>query len=114
MKSAKSNSRLAAALQQRMVEASQFVTPEQPELGTITGSMGLKLDSFPEEIPKTDYMVCRTLMLKDTNTENAGDPSHKHAVKMTAVIPNLSAGDRVLVIYAGNEPVVIDVVQRMG
>lgn len=110
MKSPKANSRLAGVLQDRMMEVSNYAASQGPELGTITGSMGLKLDAFQFEIPRGDYKVCRTLALKDGSTETAGDPSHKHSVNISAMIPNLAAGNRVLVVWASGEPVVVDVI----
>lgn len=122
MKSSKANSRLAFVLQSRMKEVSSYVSSPSLELGRITGTMGLKLDSFPDEIPRSDYKICRTLALKDFSgtktavSDIAGDPPHSHSVKvtipiaLTRVIPVLKTGDRVLVAWADGEPVVVDVV----
>ena len=114
MKSSKSNSRLANVLQSRMMEAGKYVRSPGLELGTITGNFGLKLDSETYEIPRSDYMVCRSLAIKNLsiNTEAAGEPSHKHSVyvPLTDSMPNLSSGMRVLIAWASGQPVVVDVV----
>lgn len=114
MKSAKSNSRLAGVLQRRMMEAGQYASAPGLELGTITGTMGLKLDSEQYEIPRSDYMICRALAISNlsVSTGSAGDPSHKHTVNipLSNVMPPLSAGMRVLVAWASGQPVIVDVV----
>lgn len=57
------------------------------ELGQIKANNALQVSSLKNYIPKGQYMVTRTAR------ENG-----------------LSAGDRVIVIWVGNEPIVIDVV----
>lgn len=106
----KAMTELATTVQERMRKVSSYDNFPICELGNITGTMGLKLDSFPIEIPVGGYMVCRTLALKNSQTASAGDPSHTHEINTIAIIPPLKSGDRVLVAYASGKPVVIDVV----
>lgn len=97
------------------------------ELGTINGNMALQVDSLSNAIPKGEYMVALrltigTLSLNTTaaelTTEEASGPeahshtinSHGHKVTLPGQLRPLSAGDRVLVSWAGNEPIVIDIV----
>lgn len=92
---------LSGVLQERMRKMSNYESTTYLELGTITSGMGLKLDTFKETIPKSDYLVCKSLKLGTIKTQN-GDDSVK--------IPGLTAGSRVLVGWADGEPVVIDIV----
>ncbi|MBR5193093.1 MAG: hypothetical protein IKW37_01545 [Bacteroidaceae bacterium] len=97
------------------------------ELGTINGNMALQVDSLSNAIPKGEYMVALrltigTISLSTTavglTTEEASGPeshshtidSHGHKVTLPGQLRALSAGDRVLVAWAGNEPVIIDIV----
>ena len=88
------------------------------DFGEITKNGSLKTNTFPVPIPKGDYMVCRHLdyeieTKKDgkhdghedqTETHNTG--AHKHTFKT----PKLKKGDRVLVAWVQNDPVVVDVI----
>lgn len=82
----KGSAKLAAVLQKRMKNISNYVTSVSAELGTITTGFGLKVDSLPNvTIKKSEYFVCK------------GD------------IDVLRAGDRVLVIWTfDGEIVVVD------
>lgn len=93
------------------------------ELGTITSNMGLSVDSLGNTIPKGDYMISRHLMQEMSVTTNSvalntGETDgHKHAISghsHTATLPNklrgIQAGDRVLIAWAGTEPIVVDIV----
>lgn len=70
------------------------------ELGTINGNMALQVDSLGNSIPKGEYMVALRLTLRQIDA----------SVSPPGALRGLKAGDRVLVAWAGNEPVVIDVV----
>lgn len=59
------------------------------DFGVIRAGLKLKLNSFPVAIPASDYSVCKHL---NGNYDE----------------PKLKKGDRVLVVWSGNEPVVID------
>ena len=100
--------KLAATLQRRMSNVNHHDSKVSIELGKITSSMGLKLDNFSQTIPKGDYMVCRSLKLSSVNTGYTDE--HRHTVDLGQ--NTLSPGCRVLVAWAGGEPVVIDVVVR--
>ncbi|MCU7380524.1 hypothetical protein OBO34_19615 [Clostridiales Family XIII bacterium ASD5510] len=57
------------------------------ELGKLKSNNSLKPDISPGPIPETDYSVCRSI---------AGD---------------LAPGDRVLIVWCGDEPVIIDAIK---
>lgn len=92
------------------------------DYGVIQGDLSLVTNTFPVAIPKADYMCCRHLKAipeKDRwTTECAGSHTHpggdggsagSHAHKFQ---PHwvLKKGDRVLVAWVQNDPVVIDVI----
>lgn len=99
--------KLAAALQKRMKNVNEHGSTLYLELGRITSSMGLKLDSLSTEIPSGDYMVCRSLRQSSVTTSSV--ENHSHTVNVGNA-NSLSAGSRVLVGWASGEPIVIDVV----
>ena len=59
------------------------------ELGTIQRDLSLIADSFPINIPRGDYLVCKSI---------------------TERLQGLQAGDRVLVAWLGKNVVIIDTV----
>ena len=92
------------------------------DFGTIGGDYSLTTTNFPIPIPKKDYIVCRHLRAvpeKDRwSTAYAGSHTHpggeggnagSHAHKFQ---PHevLKKGDRVLVAWVQNDPVVVDVI----
>lgn len=109
MESLKKNGigKLARVLDKRMNEHGK--DDFTPDFGLINGDYSLTLNTFPIPIPAKDYSVCRYLtgIELDTSTETC-DVSHHHKVKM----PKLQPGDRVLVIWADNEAVVVDVIKK--
>ena len=76
--------RLGDTLSNRMKKTANSAVPTTLELGNIRGNLSLTTDSLPAMIPKGQYMVNRAL--------------------------DVAPGDRVLVAWCGNEPVVIAVV----
>ena len=74
---------IAGQIKKTIVGNASIIT----ELGQIKANNALQVSSLKNYIPKGQYMVARTAR------ENG-----------------LSAGDRVIVIWVGNEPIVIDVV----
>lgn len=80
------------------------------ELGTINGNMALQVDSLGNAIPKGEYMVSLRLTIGSLTVTSETAEAHTHRVTIPGVLRGLKAGDRVLVAWAGNEPVVIDVV----
>lgn len=102
--------RLGATLSDRMKKTSAAAVPTTLELGTIGSNLSLTTDSLPVPIPKGDYLM--NLMLASdsyrTGTEaNADGGEHSHA--LPGCFRSLKSGDRVLVAWCGNEPVVLAV-----
>lgn len=108
MDKANGAAKLATALQKRMNAVNNYDSTTFLELGKITSSMGLKLDNFSQTIPKGDYMVCKSLRLPAVETSATNDHIHTVSLGQNTLYP----GCRVLVGWAGGEPVVIDVVVR--
>ena len=86
--------RLGDTLAERMKKTSAAAIRTTMELGTIGGNLSLTTDSLPTPIPKGDYMT--DIML-------AGGSD-------ITTTRSLQSGDRVLVAWCGNEPVVVAVV----
>lgn len=76
-------------------------------LGGINGDLSLTIDGVGGDVPKGQYMVSRHLTRPETVTTTAAD-GHTHDV--LTELRELKAGDRVLVLWAGSEPVVTDIV----
>lgn len=103
--------KLARTLQQRMKAMSS--APLVLDFGEIGSDYGLITNTFPVKIPSGDYTVCRHvkgISLSATGGTHGGheqgNGSHSHSIS----VPGLSPGDRVLVAWVQNEPVVIDVI----
>ena len=103
--------RLGNTLASRMKKTSAAAIPTTLELGTINSNLSLTVDSIPDPIPKGDYMINLMLTGSSYRTGSAVDAdggAHSHA--LPSVFRSLKGGDRVLVAWCGNEPVVIAVV----
>jgi hypothetical protein len=125
--------RLGNVLASRMKTTSAAAVPMTIELGTINSNLSLTTDSLPTPIPKGDYMI-NIMLASDTyrtsseshshsggsHSHSGGDHSHSggshshsggdHDHALPDVFRALKAGDRVLVAWCGNEPVVIAIV----
>lgn len=123
--------RLGETIAGRMKKTASAAMPTWIELGIINSNLSLTTDSLKTPIPRGDYMV--NLMLtgqyyetsSETHSHSGGSHSHSgddhshtggshshdggaHSHGVT--LRKLRAGDRVLVAWCGNEPVVIAVV----
>ena len=102
--------KLATALDRRMGEHADY--KYLPDFGEIRSDLSLVMNTFPVPIPKTDYSVCGSLCGlsieggKHSGHSGGNDGSHGHALR------KLSPGDRVLVVWADEEPVVIDIIMK--
>ena len=82
------------------------------DFGEIQENMSLRTNNFPEAIPQSDYIVCRSAVLNPdalwaTTTTADG---HSHDVNFPGALRPLQAGDRVLVAWVGDDAVVIDLI----
>ena len=111
--------RLGEVLSGRMKKTSAAAVPTTIELGIINRNLSLTTDSIKTPIPKGDYMV--NLMLSggsyntssETHTHTGSDHTHtggNHSHNLPSVFRSLKSGDRVLVAWCGNEPVIIAIV----
>ena len=125
--------RLGDILASQMKKTSAAAIPTTIELGTIGSNLSLTVDSLPTPIPKGDYMI--NLMLagdsyrtsSETHSHSGGSHSHSgddhshsggshthdggaHSHELPSAFRALKGGDRVLVAWCGNEPVVITIV----
>lgn len=109
-----------------------------PELGIINGDGSLSVSSLSNAIPKGEYMVSLHLQTANTGGQltttatdglhshgpsgshsqyqgdgthsHTNEGSHSHVVLVGGTIRGVQPGDRVLVIWVGTEPVVVDIV----
>ena len=95
--------RLGNTLANRMKKTADAAVPTTLELGRIRDNLSLTTDSLRSLIPKGEYMV--NLMLTCTEG-NGGDGGYE----LPSNFRGLKEGDRVLVAWCGNEPVIIAVV----
>lgn len=125
--------RLGDTLSSRMKKTSAASIPTTIELGTIGSNLSLTTDSIRTPIPKGDYMINLTLTSdtydtsSETHSHSGGSHSHSgsdhshsggshthdggaHSHELPSVFRALKQGDRVLVVWCGNEPVVVAVV----
>lgn len=100
----KNMQRLGATLSNRMKRTADGAVPTTVELGIVNSNLSITTDSLQAAIPKGDYMV--NLML--TGNRSISGDGHSH--DMPSAFRGLRAGDRVLVAWCGNEPVVIAIV----
>lgn len=99
----------------RLAGAFKRLTPDnhnafEPDFGSIQGDGSLLTNTYPIAIPASDYLVCASLKKRKVNTDSSsvGDHgSHRHEVTLGS---GLEAGDRVLVVWVANDPVVVDVI----
>ena len=124
--------RLGDEISGRMVRTAAASVQTCVELGVIGAGLTLTTDSIKSAIPKDQYMVdIRMTGTQKTKsaTHTHDDGKHRHA-ELTSTTPDgahthsggdhshempsgyrgLKSGDRVLVVWAGNEPVVVAIV----
>ena len=124
----KNMQRLGATLANRMKKTANGAVPTTIELGTVHANLSISTDSLRAVIPKGDYMINLALTggqrtSSDSHTHSGGvheghsegdgehthsDGEHSHTLPQS--FRGLQAGDRVLVAWCGNEPVVIAIV----
>ena len=121
--------RLGNILDGRMKITSAAATSVPVELGTINSNLSLTTDSLRGAIPKGQYMIDSRLCCDTYNTSNtthshsggshggheSGSGTHTHdggahAHRLPSNFRELKAGDRVLVVWSGNEAIVVAIV----
>ena len=90
---------LAARMKRTVSAGSQVAV----ELGTIGAGLSLVTDSLRVPIPKGDYMIA----LGQSGASYITGNTDGHTHTMPEALRGLQAGDRVLVAWCGNEPVII-------
>lgn len=97
--------RFASIMSSRMKQTSNAAVPTTLELGTVQSNMSITTDSLQAAIPRGDYMV---------NLSLTGGRTTSTVEEHTHTLPNsfrgIQPGDRILVAWCGNEPVVIAIV----
>ena len=125
----KNMNRLGDILAGRMIQAARANTSVTLELGTINSDLSLTTDGLSGRISRSDYLVdirltqdaYETSETTHTHTggthggHESGNGSHTHSGgahkhKLPSSFRRLKAGDRVLVAWVGNDPVVVAIV----
>lgn len=105
----KNMQRFSATLSNRMKRTANGAVPTTIELGIVNSNLSITTDSLKAAIPKGDYMV--NLMLTGSRyTDYASHTYGTHNHVLPDAFRGLQAGDRILVAWCGNEPVVIAIV----
>lgn len=102
--------KLGDTLVRRMKKTSAAAVPTTIELGTIGSNLSLSVASLRDPIPRGDYMINITLTSSTYRTGQTADADgliHSHT--LPSVFRSLKEGDRVMVAWCGNEPVVLAV-----
>ena len=105
----KNMQRLGATLSKRMKQTSRDAVGIDVELGTVNANLSITPDSLRASIPKGEYMI--NLMLtgeRETTQSYSGEYGHTHEIH--TAFRGLQSGDRVLIAWCRNEPVVLAIV----
>lgn len=97
--------RLGDTLSNRMNKVSGAAVPLTVELGIVNSNMSITTDSLKTQIPRGDYMVNLVLTGRGSAGGDGGN-----SPELPEAFRGLQAGDRVLVAWCGNEPVVMAIV----
>lgn len=103
----KGSYQLASVLSKQMKK--QAEQPILVEFGVIDDDYNLKTDTFSELIPKTDYFVCRSLIMGESG-ERWIETEGNDVVPLPENLRKLKTGDRVLVFWIGADAVIVDIV----
>lgn len=95
-------SRLAGVMQSMVVKGKDAPVFD---LAIIQANGSLLADNFPIPISAGEYQVCRHLSARKAQTSSAD--GHTHSVETREKI---KAGDRVLLAWVEDEPIVIDII----
>lgn len=105
-------SRLASVLDSRSQEHSEF--PLCLDFAEVREDYSLLPNTFGIPIPPSGYSVCRQLMIGNAGSEfcgvNAG--GYVGSAYLPESMRKLKPGDRVLIAWVQDEPVVIDIVYK--
>jgi hypothetical protein len=116
--------RFGTVMANRMKQTSNAAIPTTIELATVNSNMSITPDSLGAPIPKGEYMV--NLMLTGSKITSKTEHSHsggaheqevgsgvhshtggEHDHGLPETLRNIQPGDRVVIAWCGNEPVVI-------
>ena len=104
----KNMQRLGATLANRMKQTSNAAVPITIDLGIVNGNLSITPDSLRVPIPKGDYMV--NLMLTGPFVTSTSGTDEPHSHSLPSSFRGLNSGDRILILWCGNEPIVVAVI----
>lgn len=101
---------LAELLSEQIQRIQRACTPRDIELGLIQADLSLRVDSLKEDIPQAEYLLNLPLtgLVGDAlHTADASTASGQHQHLLPEALRGIRPNDRVLVLWAGNQPIVI-------
>ena len=100
--------RLGATLTSQMKRTSDAAVPTTIDLGVVNENLSITPDILRNPIPKGEYMV--NLMLTGGKVTAAAGSDGGHTHNLPGSLRGLRPGDRVLIVWAGKEPIVVAIV----
>lgn len=84
------------------------------DYGVIQADKSLLTNSYPIAVPRSDYLICRHLKSRSVSASTVSlgaddDESHAHSITINTR-EQIKVGDRVLVVWVHNDPIVVDVI----
>lgn len=103
---------LARVIHGRILKASQNSDAYMAiDFGQIQSDGSLKTNSFPVGIPANGYLVCGNLLSIECAGGTTMVEGHTHGAS-TRYPQRIGRGSRVLVVWVGNDPIVVDVIHE--
>ena len=95
-------------LSKRMVRIQSDGDTVSCDFGQINADMSLSIDSLDGKIPRGEYMISLHLSGQSGSDLHTGK-TEDHTHSLPSTLRGLKSGDRVLVAWAGPEPIVVDI-----
>lgn len=95
-------------LSRRMIRIQSAGDTVSCDLGQINSDMSLSVDSLNGKIPRGEYMISLHLSGESGSDLHTGK-TEEHTHTLPNRLRGLKSGDRVLVAWAGFEPIVVDI-----
>ncbi|MEG1904891.1 MAG: hypothetical protein RR212_10880 [Bacteroidales bacterium] len=81
------------------------------DFGTIQGDGSLKTNASGIVIPINGYLICGNLLNQNCSGSTSNNQGHEHSA-IVSYPKRVSNGSKVLVLWVGNDAVVIDVIHE--
>jgi len=99
---------LGELLNSQMQRVQAAGATQSVEFGVIQEDLSLRVDSLKDDIPKGEYLLNLSLTgLTGDFLVSSVDGTHPHSHTLPAPLRGIRPNDRVLVLWVGNQPVVL-------